>query len=105
MKKQSISKFKGNRALKLNFRNEKFRKLAARFRHAMCIIGFINKRESRKCNSPAIQSVMTRFDTIYSKTGLFKNSFRKVVFEIAEENGKNERCAAYAANSALELKF
>lgn len=105
MKKQSINKFKGNRALKQNFKSEKSQKLAVRFRHAMCIIGYINKKESRKCNSRIIQSVMRRFDTIYLKTGLFKNSFCTIVREIAEDNGKDERCAAYAATSALELKF
>ncbi|NCQ53963.1 hypothetical protein COV88_00910 [Candidatus Saccharibacteria bacterium CG11_big_fil_rev_8_21_14_0_20_41_19] len=105
MKKQSINKFKGNRALKQNFRNQTSQELAARFRHAMSIIGYINKKESRKRNSRIIQSVMKRFDTIYSETSLFRDSFRKVVLEIAEENGKNERCAAYAANTALELKF
>ena len=105
MKKRSISKFKGNRAIKQNLKGESTYKLAARFRHAMVKLGVISRKESKRCSLAITQSLVRKFDAIYSETRQFKNSFRTVVREVAQDNGKNERCAAYAAKSGLEIKF
>ncbi len=105
MNKKSISKFKGNRAINQNLKSESAYKLATRFRHAMFKIGVISKTDRNRCSLTITQSLVRKFEALYSETRQFKNSFRTVVREIALDNGKDERCAVYAAKSALELRF
>jgi hypothetical protein len=103
MKIRSVSKFKSNRVAKQNLIIERPTKLKERFCYAMLKIGYINKKDSKRCNLALVKALMRKFEILYAETRQPNKSFRTIVREFALDNGKNERCAAYAAKSALEL--